>query len=48
LAKPERRLVSKIHIIFLVCCQAYSDMIAERREKVTNGVENTFGQRKNQ
>ncbi|KHN02572.1 hypothetical protein glysoja_002596, partial [Glycine soja] len=38
----------KIHIIFLVCCQAYSDMIAERREKVTNGVENTFGQRKNQ
>ncbi|KAL2320962.1 hypothetical protein Fmac_029931 [Flemingia macrophylla] len=28
--------------------KAYSDMIAERRERVTNGVEDTFGQRKNQ
>ncbi|KAH1258316.1 hypothetical protein HKD37_03G008041 [Glycine soja] len=27
---------------------AYSDMIAERRERVTNGVEDTFGQKKNQ
>ncbi|KAK7396374.1 hypothetical protein VNO78_17336 [Psophocarpus tetragonolobus] len=28
--------------------KAYSEMIAERRERVTNGVEDTFGQRKNQ
>ncbi|KAK7285333.1 hypothetical protein RJT34_20101 [Clitoria ternatea] len=28
--------------------KAYSDMIAERRERVTNGVEDTFGRRKNQ
>ncbi|OMP05052.1 hypothetical protein COLO4_09074 [Corchorus olitorius] len=28
--------------------EAYLDMIAERREKVTNGVEDTFGMRKNQ
>ncbi|RDX80631.1 hypothetical protein CR513_38801, partial [Mucuna pruriens] len=27
--------------------KAYSEMIAERRERVTNGVEDTFGQRKN-
>ncbi|XVF72392.1 hypothetical protein PTKIN_Ptkin12aG0118000 [Pterospermum kingtungense] len=28
--------------------KAYMDMIAERREKVTNGVEDTFGMSKNQ
>ncbi|RVW54916.1 hypothetical protein CK203_071530 [Vitis vinifera] len=28
--------------------QAYSDMIAERRKKVTSGVEDTFGLKKSQ
>ncbi|XP_078442776.1 spindle pole body-associated protein [Wolffia australiana] len=28
--------------------KAYTDMIAQRREKVVNGVEDTFGSRKNQ
>lgn len=29
-------------------CQAYSEMIAERRKRVTSGVEDTFGRKKKQ
>jgi len=28
--------------------QAYSDMIEERRKRVTNGLEDTYGERKSQ
>ncbi|KAL3592714.1 hypothetical protein D5086_011354 [Populus alba] len=29
-------------------CEVYADMIAERRKRVTNGVEDTFGMTKSQ
>ncbi|KAJ6773872.1 PROTEIN putative-RELATED [Salix purpurea] len=31
-----------------ICLKVYTDMIAERRKRVTNGVEDTFGTRKSQ
>lgn len=52
LIKRELRILSNAFAVIFskkfVCCQAYSEMIAERRERVTNGVEDTFGQGKNQ
>ncbi|KAF5960790.1 hypothetical protein HYC85_001999 [Camellia sinensis] len=45
---PKGKIHKNAHLEFSSFSQAYSEMIAERRKKVTDGIEDPFGLRKSQ